>query len=350
LHRNSFVYQFFDQRIHVCTRSASYSKIVELTIQWLSRSFMLKRRFIGLLGCCLTVLLAAPAAAETVLERVNRTGTLTAGTRSDSVPFAYTNENGELVGYSIDLLKLIHRQLEQELAKDIELNLVEVTLADRFSKVENNEVDILCGATTYTSSRARRVDFSVGFFRTGTQFLVKRDGNRQDMSEFRVGVIGGSTNAEVVQGYLKIAQYVVLDSRAAGLEALNNNRIDALASDGILLSGLRQSTDNPDAYEILPTLPIQPETYACIVPKGNPDFLELVNQTLLGFMQALVEDDPVATSMFNTWFGTEGAVPIDREPLFDFFQRTIEYYQPRSATARDLEPTTSDAQPLIGVD
>lgn len=320
------------------------------TLSTFPAALMLKQPFIAFLGCFLTALIATPVSAETVLERINRTGTLTAGARPDSVPFTYTDENGQLVGYSIDLLKLIHRQLEQELDKDIELNLVEVTLADRFSKVENGEIDIVCSATTYTSSRARRVDFSVGFFRTGTQFLVKRDGNRQNMSEFRVGVIGGSTNAEVVQGYLQIARYVVFDNRTDGLEALNNNRIDALVSDGILLSGLQQSTGNPEAYEIMPTLPIQPETYACILPKGNPEFLQVVNQSLLGFMQNLVEDEPIATSIFNTWFGTDGAVPIDREPLFDFFQRTIEYYQPRSAAARDLEPTTSESQPLIGVD
>lgn len=311
---------------------------------------MLKQKFIGLLGCCLTVLMATSAAAETVLERIQRTGTLTAATRSDSAPFAYFDETGELVGYSVDLLKLIHQQLEQELNKDIELNLVEVTLANRFSKVENNEVDIVCSTTTYTSSRARRVDFSVGFFKTGTQFLVKRDTDRQDMTEFRVGVIGGSTNAEVVQGYLQIARYVVLDSRTDGLEALNNQRIDALVSDGILLSGLRQLTGNPEAYEILPTVPIQPEIYACIVPKENTDFLQIVNQALLGFMQDLINDAPGATSMFNTWFGTDGAVPIDREPLFDFFRRTIEYYQPQSATASELESTTSESQPVIGGD
>ena len=52
--------------------------------------------------------------AETVVEKVVRTGKLTAGTSKDALPFAYRNAEGELVGYSIDLLKLITEQLEEE--------------------------------------------------------------------------------------------------------------------------------------------------------------------------------------------------------------------------------------------
>jgi polar amino acid transport system substrate-binding protein len=290
---------------------------------------MVKKCLVGVFSGLLMGLFVTPVAAETVLERINRTGTLTAGTRSDSVPFAYVDETGQWVGYSIDLLELVRSQLEQELSKEIELDLVEVTLENRFSKIENAEVDIVCGATTYTSSRARRVDFSLGFFRTGTQFLVKRDRYHSDMSEFRVGVIEGSSNAEVVQGYLQIARFVPLDSRTAGLAALNANRIDALVSDGILLSGLRQSTGDPEAYDILPAAPIQPEIYACMVPKGNTVLLQMVNQTLLEFMQNLVENEPSTRAIFDRWFGTDGAVPINGEPIFEFFQRTLEYYGSR---------------------
>ena len=41
--------------------------------------------------------------AETVIEKVARTGTLTAGTSKDALPFAFRNDDDELVGYSIDI-------------------------------------------------------------------------------------------------------------------------------------------------------------------------------------------------------------------------------------------------------
>jgi len=287
---------------------------------------MVKSFTIACLGCLLSGMLSAPALAETVMERIARTGTLTAGTRNDSMPLAYTNENGEWVGYSIDLLELIRSELQQELSKEIELNLVEVSVGDRLSKVENQDVDIVCGATTYTSSRAGRVDFSVGFFRTGTQFLVKRE-EKLELGQFRVGIIAGTTNAEIVQRYLRVAKFVPVANRTAGLNALNADRIDALASDGILLEGLRQTTTDPDAYTVIPPNPIEPEIYACILPKDNPEFLQIVNQSLLGFMQGVTENDSQAVSLVDRWFGTNGVVPIDQESLRQFFQRIVSFYR-----------------------
>lgn len=289
---------------------------------------MMKNLMIAGLGSLFVSTLAMPALAETVLERIERTGTLTAGTRTDTTPLSYTDQNGEWVGYSIDLLELIRAQLQQDLSKPIELNLVEVGVADRLAKVESQEVDIVCSATTYTSSRARRVDFSVGFFRTGTQFLVKRQENLE-MGQFRVGVIAGTTNAEVVQRYLRVARFVEVQNRAAGLAALNADRIDALASDGILLEGLRQDTDDPEAYDVIPPAPIQPEIYACVLPKNDPDFLQVVNHSLLGFMQGVVENESQSVALLNRWFGTNGVVPINQEPLLTFFQRIVTFYSTR---------------------
>lgn len=290
---------------------------------------MVKNIVTACLGSLFVMMLALPALAETVLERVERTGTLTAGTRADARPLAYTDADGKWVGYSIDLLELIRQQLEQDLSKPIDLNLVEVGVADRLAKVESQEVDIVCSATSYTSSRARRVDFSVGFFRTGTQFLVKRQENLE-MGQFRVGVIAGTTNAEVAQQYLRVAKFIVVPDRAAGLAALNTDRIDALASDGILLEGLRQGTPDPEAYDVIPPAPIQPETYACILPKNNPDLLQVVNRSLLGFMQRVVDNDSQAMAIMNKWFGADGVVPIDQAPLLTFFQRTVSFYSTHS--------------------
>lgn len=280
-------------------------------------------------------LLVAPVQAESVIDRVMQTGVLTAGTRADSIPFAFRQPDGEWVGYSIDLLDLIHIHLERQLNRPIELRLIEVNTADRISEVANEDVDIVCGSTSYTSSRARRVDFSIGFFRTGTQFLVKRE---NDLAEgrLRVGVIDNTTNAETVQDYLRIAQFISVNDRAAGLVALESNRIDALASDGILLEGLRHTATNPDTYEVIPPEPIQPEVYSCILPKNNPEFLTLVNQTLRSFMRGTLAGDPHALAIFDRWFGPEGATPIDAEPLLEFFQQSIDSYQ-------DMQP---DTQPL----
>ena len=46
-----------------------------------------------------------PALAETTLEKIARTETLTIGTRTGSPPFAYVNSKNEWVGFTIDLVE-----------------------------------------------------------------------------------------------------------------------------------------------------------------------------------------------------------------------------------------------------
>ena len=43
--------------------------------------------------------------AETTLEKIARTGTLTIGTRTGSPPFGYINKNNDWVGFSIELVE-----------------------------------------------------------------------------------------------------------------------------------------------------------------------------------------------------------------------------------------------------
>jgi polar amino acid transport system substrate-binding protein len=50
---------------------------------------------------------AAPVLAETILEKISRTGVLSAGTRGNAIPFAFINEKNEWIGFSIDLLEAI---------------------------------------------------------------------------------------------------------------------------------------------------------------------------------------------------------------------------------------------------
>ncbi len=50
----------------------------------------------------LTMICTVPARAETVMEKVSRTGILTRATINDLTPYSYINQERELVGYSID--------------------------------------------------------------------------------------------------------------------------------------------------------------------------------------------------------------------------------------------------------
>ena len=116
--------------------------------------------------------------AETTLEKIARTGTLVIGTRTDSPPFAFINKNNEWVGFSIDLVeKMTLPMISKRLNKSVKRDRKESIQQTRIPLLTSNTVNLIADTMTDTQSRRENVDFSLTFFVTGAQFLVRAKGN-----------------------------------------------------------------------------------------------------------------------------------------------------------------------------
>src|SRR5437773_4121910 len=158
----------------------------------------MRRGFSLLLALVLVLPGALPASAETTLEKINRTGVLTIGTRTGSPPFAYINKSNEWVGFSIDLVEqAVIPAIEKKLGKKVKLEKKESTPPTRIPLLSSNAVDLIAGTMTDTRARRDSVDFSITFFVTGAQFLVKRTSpikGIESIANRRVAAQQGSTN------------------------------------------------------------------------------------------------------------------------------------------------------------
>lgn len=269
---------------------------------------------ISLFTAALTLLTTQIASAETVMEKIARTGTFTAGTSKDALPFAYRNEEGELVGFSIDMLALITEQLEQELAQDVKLKLVELQPKERISKLVDGEVDIVCDASSFTWERDRAIDFSFSYSTTGTRLLTKKGINLSTPSSLagkRVGTLAKTTNELAIRRAQPQAKIVLVKDRRAGYQALNDGQIDAFADDGILLESWLQTISNPEDFQIVGYY--SQEGIACMVPENNSQLLNVVNYSLVDFMQGFLAAEPEHVSMFERWFGAQGILPLTED-------------------------------------
>ena len=285
-------------------------------------------------GLILSGLMPGIAKAETVMEKVARTGVLTAGTSKDALPFAYSDSQGKLTGYSVDMLTLIQQQLEKELGKKITLKLVAVTPAARIPKIINRQVDIVCDASSFTWERDKTVDFSISYGVTGTQILIKKEtnlGSPESLINKRVGVLAGTTNEQAIKQIQPQSKIVYLKTRPEGFAALEQGKIDAFASDSILLEGWLQTAKNQDSFAIVPPRPYSREGIACMVPENNSKFLNSVNYSLVKFMQGFVNDNPKYVAIFDRWFGSQGAVYLNRDLrdlAVETMQLMIEFHEP----------------------
>ena len=249
---------------------------------------------------------AAPVLAETVLEKISRTGVLTAGTRSTNIPFAFINEKNEWIGFSIDLLEAIRARLEKKLAKRIKIEKKEIDPATRIRLVANRTIDVECGSTTYTRGRDETVDFSINFFFTGSQLLVKKGSGIKSLADVagkRVGAAQASTGEKNLRASQPKADVVIFLDHPAGLLALEQGRIVAYAHDGILLAGLTAKAKNPKDYEVVGDF-FSKDPYSCMVPENDSKWRDFVNHT---FMELI--DSGKFFELYEKWFGERGVVP-----------------------------------------
>ena len=287
------------------------------------------------LGVLSTLLLSKPAIANSVLEKVAKTGVLTVGTSKDAFPFAYKDKNGRLTGYSIDMSILIQKQVEKELKRPIKLDLIPLAPNERIPKLRSGAVDIVCDAASFTWERERKVDFTVSYGTTGTQLLTRRgkQGKRSwdaaALSGRRIGALPGTTNEQSIRRIQPKAQIVLVKDRAAGYQSLGENKIDAFADDGILLEAWLQRTANPQKFEIVSNL-YSKGGIACMVPENNSTFLGVANYALIRFMQGFLKGKQPYVQTFDRWFGAQSVMPVSnnlRELIIDNMRLVIDAKQ-----------------------
>jgi polar amino acid transport system substrate-binding protein len=281
-----------------------------------SRQFTMRKSLSLVALSTLLVTLPVVANAETVMQKVARSGVLVAGTSEEAIPFAYRDKQGKLNGYSIDMLNLIRAQMEKETGRKVQLKLVPLPPADRVKKVVDRQVDIVCDFSSFTWARNRQVDFSLVYATTGTQLAVRKSGKLGTSEAFngkRIGVLPGTTNELAVQRKLPKAKRVYFQTWAEGYQALDKGTIDAFAADSVLLEARLASTGKANLYNILPDRPLSQEGVACMVPEDNSKFLDTVNVALYRHMQGFVQGEQKSVQIFDRWFGANGAFPLTRD-------------------------------------
>ena len=255
---------------------------------------------------------AVPALAETTLEKIGRTGTLTIGTRRGSPPFGFVNKSNEWVGFSIDLVEqAIKPVIERKLGKSIKVEKKESTPATRIPLLATGAVDLIAGTMTDTRPRRESVDFSLTFFVTGAQFLVKKGSpirGIQDIAGKRIAAQQGSTNARIIRERVPGAQLREFPDQPAAFQALTQGQVDAYTNDGIQLAGLKAKAPTPADWVIVGDF-YSYEPYGMALRKNDSDFRQVVN---VGLMEA-IESGKYA-ELYEKWFGARGEVPYPLTP------------------------------------
>jgi ABC-type amino acid transport substrate-binding protein len=161
-----------------------------------------------------------------------------------------------------------------------------------------------------TITRARRdsLDFSVVFFVTGAQFLVKKGSpikGIQNIAGKRIAAQQGSTNARIIRERVPNAQLREFPDQPAAFQALAQGQVDAYTNDGIQLAGLKAKAPKPDDWVIVGNF-FSYEPYGMAMRKNDSDFRGIVNS---GLMEAI--ESGKYFELYDKWFGPKGEVPYE---------------------------------------
>ncbi|HEY6364970.1 MAG TPA: transporter substrate-binding domain-containing protein [Candidatus Binatia bacterium] len=254
----------------------------------------------------------AAAGAETTLEKISRTGALTIGTRTGSPPFAFVNKNNEWVGFSIDLVEqAIVPVIAKKAGKEIKVEKKESTPQTRIPLLTSNAVDLIAETMTDTQSRRDSVDFSLTFFATGAQFLVKKGSpikGLQSIAGRRIAAQQGSTNARIIRERVPNAKLLEFPDQPAAFQALVQGQVQAYTNDGIQLAGLKAKAPKPDEWVVVGEF-FSYEPYGMAMRKNDSDFRQIVN---VGLMEAIASGKYF--DLYDKWFGTKSDVPYPLAP------------------------------------
>ena len=244
------------------------------------------------------------------LKRVAETGEFRIGFVPDAPPLSFLDDGGNAVGYSIDLCRHIASAIRDELGLEkIDITYTPlVTMEERLSAVENNDVDIECGATTVTLSRRERVDFTLMTFITGSAVLSRKSSpidSVDDLAGAKIAVLSGTTTEDVMRRVIEVNDFDVkltlISSHDEGMELLNDRKVTGYASDRAMLIGQVFRNSNAQNQYALTRSALSFEPYAFMIPRGDTEFRLVADKALASLYRSAR-----IRRVYHNWIGRYG--------------------------------------------
>lgn len=216
-------------------------------------------------------------------------------------PMGYTDENGDIVGFDIDIAKEVCAKLGYELVlQPINWNSKEVEL-------NGGAVDCLWNGFSINEKRKESMNLSIPYMKNTQAVVVLADSDIKtlaDLSGKIVGVQAGSTAMDAIDANPEVkesfGELIEIDDNMMAIQELKNGTIDALVADEILINYYTSSES--DAYRLLDEN-LGEEEYAIGFKKGNDALTEQVN----GALKELVADGTFA-EISKKWFGKDVSI------------------------------------------
>jgi polar amino acid transport system substrate-binding protein len=196
---------------------------------------MKKINYLSVLLLSVILLATVPLAfaGESTLDTVLKRGKVIVGVTSESPPFGFISDQGELVGFDIDIAKLIANKLFGE---DGHIEFLKQGFAARWANANSGKIDFGIQITTVHSQRPTKVAFTRSYVDSGIVLVSKKgsginkiaDANK---SNFTVANLTVPAQEDRAKRLFPKAKLIVFDSTSAQFNAVRTGRANAAQLD-----------------------------------------------------------------------------------------------------------------------
>lgn len=199
------------------------------------------------------------------LSRIEQKGKIVVGVRDDASPFGFRDKNGVLVGYDIDLARILAQNI---LGNSSAVEFVPVTASNRIMKLNSGEVDCLIAAMSITNQRQQILDFSVPYYMAGQAILVRSTSKATSLRDFegnKLIIVYGSTSERNLRSNVPEVTVLGYKTYNDAYKALKSGKAEGIVADDTILLNF---AFNDKSVKLLPKR-YSKEPYAIAFRKGQ---------------------------------------------------------------------------------
>jgi len=233
-------------------------------------------------------------------------GTVVVGTGSTNPPWHFEDADGQLVGFDIDVARLLAKGLFGDPAK---VEFVVQASDARIPNLQADKIDVVFQFMTVNAERAQLAEFTIPYYREAAALLLPVAapvGSAAEMtgSGSRIAILQNAFAEDLVRQGVGDAEVEQFDSVANSILALDSGRVDAVVVD--LSTAQWKAIEAPDKYKVS-TDSWSPATYAAAVKPGDQRWLNYLNTVL---HEAMIGVEFAAYSAaFKQFFNVELSPP-----------------------------------------
>lgn len=159
-------------------------------------------------------------------------------------PFNYYNQQGELAGFDVDVANAIGKRINRK------VQFVATEWDGILAGLLGGKFDTIIGSMAITPERAKQVNFSKPYYRSGAQLFIHRDNPAQvysldECAGLKIAAVLGETYQHYLDESHPEVQVVTLKSSVEIFELLQQQRITGFVTDRLVGSWQIKQAERP---------------------------------------------------------------------------------------------------------